>query len=87
LAHVVLFRAWSGADLATQFATEMQPRLDAWKAIENELVTNDKWELPIMAQADGPCGIPGCGGHEDVGGFIQLTPVQIRLLAQGFSCL
>jgi hypothetical protein len=49
LAHFVLFWAWSGADLATQFATEMQPRLDAWKAMENELVTNDKWELPIRA--------------------------------------
>jgi hypothetical protein len=49
LAHFVLFWAWSGADLATQFATEMQPRLGAWKAMENELVINDKWELPIRA--------------------------------------
>jgi hypothetical protein len=55
--------------------------------MENELVNNDRWELPIEAQADCLCGIPGCGGHEGVGGFIQLTPVQMRLLAEGLAAL
>jgi hypothetical protein len=55
--------------------------------MENELVNNHKWEFPIETQADGPCGIPGCGGHEGVGGFIQLTPVQMRLLAEGLAAL
>jgi hypothetical protein len=55
--------------------------------MENELVTNDKWELPIEAQAECLCGIPACGGHEDVSGFIQLTPVQMRLLAEGIAAL
>ena len=49
--------------------------------MENELVTNDG--SCRSTQADCICGIPG---YEDVGGFIQLTPVQMRLLAEGFSC-
>jgi hypothetical protein len=55
--------------------------------MENELVNNDKRELPIEAQADCLCGIHCCGGHEDVGGFIQWTPVQMRLLAEGLAAL
>jgi hypothetical protein len=55
--------------------------------MENELVNNDQWALPIEAQADCLCGIPGGGGHEDVAGFIQLTPVQMRLLADGLAAL
>src|ERR1700730_13217229 len=49
--------------------------------MENELVTNDG--SCRSTQADCICGIPG---YEDVGGFIQLAPVQMRLLAEGFSC-
>jgi len=30
--------------------------------MENDLVTNDKWALPIEAQGACLCGIPGCGG-------------------------
>jgi hypothetical protein len=83
----VLFRAWSGADLATQFATEMQPRLGVWKATwKNELVTSDKWELPIEAQADCLCGIPGCGGHEDVGRFHSVDTRSNASSRRGFSC-
>lgn len=61
-----LYLPWAGLLWRSEFLRKMTKEIDA--------------ELNSLLESMCLCGLPNCKGHDDLGGFIALTPAQFQTL-------